>query len=248
MRFHIHSLLLIVGGVMFAIFLAGCEEKAFFQQPAARQPVHALTIVALGDSLTEGYGVAEHQAYPALLEAMLKKEGFSGTIVNAGISGETSSGLLSRIPWVLSLKPDIVILCTGANDGLQGIDHGLIQDNISQMVRKFKEHRTTVVLAGMKMLVNYGPSYTIPYARLYAEIADQEEILLSSVYIGRRCRKAGAQSDGRHPSQCQRLQNHCIRCLSACFKGHSSKAGPITTLWNHGGCHCILARTIQFFS
>ncbi len=201
MRFHIYPLLLIVGGVMSAICLAGCEEKVFFQQPAARQPVHAPTIVALGDSLTEGYGVAEHQTYPALLEAMLKKEGFSGAVINAGISGETSSGLLSRISRVLSLKPDIVILCTGANDGLQGMDHGLIRDNISKMVRLFKEHRTTVVLAGMKMLVNYGPSYTAPYARLYAEIADQEDIFFIPFLLEGVAGKPELNlADGIHPN------------------------------------------------
>ncbi|MDO9110400.1 MAG: arylesterase [Desulfatirhabdiaceae bacterium] len=203
MRFHIqiHKLLLILGGLMTVICVAGCREKDSFPQPASRQPVHAITIVALGDSLTEGYGVKEHQAYPALLEAMLLKEGFSGKVINAGISGETSSGLLSRISRVLLLKPDIVILCTGANDGLQGMDHGLIQNNISKIIRIFKEHRVTVVLAGMKMLVNYGPSYTVPYARLYAEIVDQEEILFIPFLLEGVARKPELNlADGIHPN------------------------------------------------
>lgn len=201
MRFHIYKLLLILGGVMSAFCMAGCGEKDSFPQPASRQPGHPITIVALGDSLTEGYGVEEHQAYPALLEAMLQKEGFSGTVINAGISGETSSGLLYRIRRVLSLKPDIVILCTGANDGLQGMDHGLIQNNISKMVRIFKEHRVTVVLAGMKMLVNYGPSYTTPYARLYAEIADQEKILFIPFLLEGVAGKPELNlADGIHPN------------------------------------------------
>lgn len=203
MRVHIqiHKLLLILGGVMSAFCAAGCKEKESIPQPAYHQPVPPLTIVALGDSLTEGYGVEEHQAYPSLLEAMLQKEGISGTVINAGISGETSSGLLSRISRVLSLKPDIVILCTGANDGLQGMDHGLIQNNISKMVRIFKEHRVTVVLAGMKMLVNYGPSYTAPYARLYAEIADQEKILFIPFLLEGVAGKPELNlADGIHPN------------------------------------------------
>lgn len=137
----------------------------------------ALTLVALGDSLTEGYGVETHQAYPALLEARLRQEGFSCNVINAGISGETSSGLLSRINRVLLLKPDIVILCTGANDGLGGMDTRKIKNNISRMVQIFKEHQVMVVLAGMKMLVDDAPSYSGAYARLYSEIADQEDIL-----------------------------------------------------------------------
>jgi acyl-CoA thioesterase-1 len=201
MRFHLYKLLLILGGAMSTIFIAGCGEKDSFPQPAFRQPVHAISIAALGDSLTEGYGVEEHQAYPAQLEAMLQKEGFSGTIINAGISGETSSGLLYRISRVLCLKPDIVILCTGANDGLQGMDHGLIQNNISKMVRIFKEHRVTVVLAGMKMLVNYDPSYTAPYARLYTEIADQEEILFIPFLLEGIAGKPELNlADGIHPN------------------------------------------------
>ena len=205
MQFHVlshKSLLLILGGIMSAISLAGCVEKdSSPSQPALRQPVHPITIVALGDSLTEGYGVEEHQAYPALLEARLQKEGFCCTVINAGISGETSNGLLSRIDWVLSLKPDIVILCTGANDGLQGLDYHLIQNNISRMVRTFKEQQVTVVLAGMKMLVNYGPSYTEPYARLYAEIADQEQILFIPFFLEGIAGKPELNlADGIHPN------------------------------------------------
>jgi len=204
MRFHIqiHKMLLILGGVMSAICVAGCGEKGSSpSQPAPRQPLHALTIVALGDSLTEGYGVEEHQAYPALLEATLQKEGFSCTVINAGISGETSSGLLSRIDRVLSLKPDIVILCTGANDGLGGIDPRQIRNNILRMVRTFKEHRITVILAGMKMLVNYGPSYTEPYNRLYAEIADQEDILFMPFFLEGVAGKPELNlADGIHPN------------------------------------------------
>ena len=186
---------------MSAISLAGCVEKDSSSPPAPRQPVHTLTIVALGDSLTEGYGVEEHQAYPALLEARLQKEGFSCTVINAGISGEISSGMLSRIDRVLLLKPDIVILCTGANDGLGGIDPRQIQNNISKMVRTFKEHQVTVVLAGMKILVNYGPSYSEPYNRLYAEIADQEKILLIPFFMeGVAGKPELSLADGIHPN------------------------------------------------
>jgi acyl-CoA thioesterase I len=203
MRFHkqIHKLLLILGVVMSAICVAGCMEKDSFQPPVSHPPVHTLTIVALGDSLTEGHGVEEHQAYPALLEASLQKEGFSCAVINAGISGETSSGLLSRIKRVLSLKPDIVILCTGANDGLGGIDPRQIQNNISRMVQTFKEHRITVILAGMKMLVNYGPSYTEPYNRLYAGIADQEDTLFIPFFLEGVAGKPELNlADGIHPN------------------------------------------------
>lgn len=187
---------------MSVISMAGCGEKSPSpSEPATRQPVLPITIVALGDSLTEGYGVEAHQAYPALLEAKLRKEGFPCTVTNAGASGETTSGLLFRINRVLLLKPDIVILCTGANDGLQGVDPGRIQNNISKMVQTFKDHRITVVLAGMKMLVNYGPAYTEPYARLYAEIADQEQIVFMPFLLEGVAEKPELNlSDGIHPN------------------------------------------------
>jgi acyl-CoA thioesterase I len=198
-----HKMLpLITGGIMSAISMAGCgENESFSSRSASRRPGNALTIVALGDSLTEGYGVEESQAYPALLEARLQKKGFSCTVINAGISGETSSGLLSRIDRVVLLKPDIVILCTGANDGLGGIDHRLIHHNISRMVQTFKEHQVTVVLAGMKTLVNYSPSYTEPYARLYAEIAEQEQILFMPFFLEGVAGKPELNlADGIHPN------------------------------------------------
>ncbi len=186
---------------MSASCVTGCMETDSFTPPASRQPVQTLTIVALGDSLTEGYGLEEYQAYPFLLEAKLQKEGFSCLVINAGISGETSSGLLSRINRILSLKPDIVILCTGANDGLGGINHRLISNNISKMVQTFKEHQATVILAGMKMLVNYGPSYTEPYNRLYAEIADQEQLIFMPFFLEGVAGKPELNlADGIHPN------------------------------------------------
>ncbi len=135
------------------------------------------------------------------MKQRFRKRGFSCTVINAGISGETSSGLLSRIDRVLSLKPDIVILCTGANDGLGGIDPRQIRNNILRMVRTFKEHRVTVVLAGMKMLVNYGPSYTEPYNRLYAEIAGQERIIFMPFLLeGVAGKPELSLADGIHPN------------------------------------------------
>jgi acyl-CoA thioesterase I len=198
-----HQMLLrIIGGIMSVISMSGCGDKnPASSQPTPHQTAHIITIVALGDSLTEGYGVEAHQAYPAIIEDRLQKEGVSSKVINAGISGETSSELLSRIDRVLLLKPDIVILCTGANDGFQGMDLGLIQNNISRIIQILKEHHVTVVLAGMKMLVNYGPAYTVPYARLYAEIADQEKILFIPFFLEGIAGKPELNlSDGIHPN------------------------------------------------
>ena len=117
------------------------------------------TIVALGDSLTEGYGLAPSDAYPAQLERRLQKEGLNWRVINAGVSGETSRGTLSRIDWILKLEPDIVILATGANDGLRGLDPTNLKENLDQMIRKLKARGIRVVLLGMKMVPNLGREY-----------------------------------------------------------------------------------------
>src|ERR1700690_1088741 len=103
--------------------LSGCDQKKETATvPPQNTAAYQGTIVAMGDSLTAGLGVNENDAYPAQLERKLQAAGLHWKVVNAGISGETSSGALSRINWVLKLKPDIVVLETGANDGLRGID------------------------------------------------------------------------------------------------------------------------------
>jgi acyl-CoA thioesterase-1 len=109
-------------GAVLAILFDGGERRTEAAPPARQEPHYEGTIVAVGDSLTAGFGVGEEDAYPARLERKLREAGFPWRVINAGISGETSSGALARVEWVLKLRPDIVILATGANDGLRGID------------------------------------------------------------------------------------------------------------------------------
>ena len=118
----------------------GCSEEPTSTSPQV-QPEKKIegTIVAVGDSLTEGLGVEEELAYPAVLEERLRKQGYRYQVVNSGNSGETSSGTLSRIKWVLTLKPDIVILVVGANDGFRGIDPGLINQTSARSSSRLKK-------------------------------------------------------------------------------------------------------------
>jgi len=141
-------------------------------------------IVALGDSLTAGYGVDEIEAYPALLEKRLLLDGYFFKVVNAGISGETSSGTLSRIEWVIdSLKPDIIILETGANDGLRGVDPKVLEKNLDRTISIIREKNIDILLAGMKMPPNLGPVYTTQFSRVYPKIADRHGILLIPFFL-----------------------------------------------------------------
>ena len=158
-------------------------------------------IVAMGDSLSEGYGVSEEEAYPALLQEMLTENGFRFTVINAGMSGETSSGALSRIRWVLKLKPDIVILETGANDGLRGVDPAVTEKNIAEILTVLKQENITVVLAGMKMVVNMGKAYTDSFGKIYPSLAERFDVTLIPFFLdGVAANPSLNSADGIHPN------------------------------------------------
>lgn len=141
------------------------------------------TIIALGNSLTAGLGVAESEAYPAQLEKKLQQNGYNWQVINAGISGETSSGALARINWIIAQQPDMVILETGANDGMRGIPTDLIEKNLNRMVEQLKEAGIEVVLAGMQMLQNLGPDYTRKFSAVYPSVAQKQNILLVPFFL-----------------------------------------------------------------
>jgi len=180
----------------------GCDRRNEPVRPVKReQAVFAGTIVCAGDSLTAGYGVNESDAYPARLEDKLQAEGYRWRVINAGISGETSSGARSRIKWLLKLKPDIVILETGANDGLRGIDPQVTQKNIEEMVRILKQSKVLVVLAGMRMVTNLGRDYTDAFATLYPVVARKFDLILIPFFLqGVAGESFLNQGDGIHPS------------------------------------------------
>jgi len=190
-----------------ALALAGCggEQEPARQNEAQNRPeeVSRGTIAAVGDSLTAGLGLGdESQAYPALLEAKLKAAGYNFRVVNAGVSGETSSGTRSRIEWVISrLEPDLVILETGANDGLRGIDPEVLRGNLDAIVTTLKKNGVTVLLAGMRMLPNMGPEYTEKFAAVYPEIARRHDVPLIPFFLeGVAGEPALNQPDRIHPT------------------------------------------------
>ena len=169
------------------LVLSGCDRQdrtsGTNSQPAQSIKIYAGTIIALGDSLTAGLGVAEKQAYPALLEEKLQQNGYNWQVINAGISGETSSGALSRINWIIAQHPDIVILETGANDGMRGIPPQIIKENINQAVHLLKESGIEVVLAGMQMLQNFGPVYTKQFAGIYPAVAEAQQVIFIPFFL-----------------------------------------------------------------
>jgi acyl-CoA thioesterase I len=190
--------------ILLALAGAGCGDTEA-PVPAAPDPAVPSpwegTIVAMGDSLTAGLGVDETRAYPARLQAQLEADGYRFRVINAGVSGETSSGALSRLDWVLTLTPDLVILETGANDGLRGIAPALVGRNIDEIVTRLQDRKVMVVLAGMKMVRSLGPHYTDAFERIYPAVAEAKGVMLVPFFLEG---VAGVpdlnQADGIHPT------------------------------------------------
>ena len=182
------------------LFIPGCGNES--TPPSdPKTPEYEGTIVAVGDSLTEGLGVAEELAYPALLEKKLRSNGYHYRVVNAGVTGETSSGTLARIKWVLTLKSDIVILVIGANDGFRGIDPELIKTNILTIVRALKEKKVIVLLGGMQMGQNLGKEYITAFEKIYPLVAREESVGLVPFFLtGVAANPKLNQAEGIHPT------------------------------------------------
>ena len=165
--------------------------------PAAAAPV----VVALGDSLTAGLGVAADEACPARLEARLRREGYPHRVVNAGVSGDTSAGGLRRLDWALRSQPEIVIVALGANDGLRGLPVEALAENLERIVERLRAAGVRVLLAGMRMPPNYGDAYTRAFAQAYAAVARRTGVpLVPFLLDGVAADPALNQADGIHPN------------------------------------------------
>ena len=158
-------------------------------------------IVAFGNSLTAGLGVAPTESYPAHLQRALDAAGYAYRVVNAGVSGDTTAGGVRRVSWVLTSMPTIVILELGANDGLRGLSLGETKANLERIIRQFQQASVTVVLAGMKLPPNYGQEYTDGFEALYRAVAKQYNLTLIPFFLdGVAGSSSLNQADGIHPT------------------------------------------------
>lgn len=139
----------------------------------------AETILVWGDSLSAGYGLEKGREWPALLQTRLHAEGFRHVVVNASVSGETSSGGRTRLPAALAEhSPTLMILALGANDGLRGLKPQLLADNLGAMIDAAHAAGARVLLVGMRMPPNYGPAYTRRFAEVFADVAAAKQVPL----------------------------------------------------------------------
>jgi len=169
------------------------------ETPAA---AHNPVILDFGDSLTAGYGLAPEQAFPARLEAALRREGIEARVVNGGVSGDTTAGGLARLEWALADKPDLVILALGANDALRGIDPATVRGNLDKMIRKVEAVRAKVLLIGMLAPPNWGEEYKTAFDQIFPELAKIHDVPLYPFFLeGVAMKPEFNQSDGLHPNE-----------------------------------------------
>lgn len=159
-------------------------------------------LLVLGDSLTEGYGIAKSAAFPALLEKKIKASGKDWIVVNAGVSGATSASGPSRLKWQLKAKPDMMILALGANDGLRGLPLDSTEKNLSRAIEMAEKEKVKVVLAGMMLPLNYGAEYRKKFEDLYQHLADKYKIRKMPFLLEGVAMKPELNlDDGIHPNE-----------------------------------------------
>ena len=159
-------------------------------------------ILFLGDSITAGLGVEKEQAYPHLVGEALRLKGYKNiTIINAGISGSTSASAFSRLQWHMRIKPDILVLALGANDGLRGLSTQKMKTNLDKAIQYALDQGIKVILAGMEIPPNYGSQYTKDFRDVFKELAKEYKITFMPFLL----KDVGGvaklnQPDGIHPN------------------------------------------------
>lgn len=161
------------------------------------------TILFLGDSLTEGLGVAKQDAYPSLVKDLFKnKLNKNINIINAGVSGSTTSDSLSRLKWYLKSKPNTVFIALGANDGLRGLNLKQSQENLEQIIKLAQKNKTKVFLAGMLIPPNYGPAYSNEFEKMFINIKNKYNLeFMPFLLKGVAGVQELNQNDGIHPNE-----------------------------------------------
>ena len=160
-----------------------------------------IRIVGFGDSLMAGYNLGPDEGFPEQLEDALRAEGYDVAIANAGVSGDTTSGGLSRLEWSVPEEADIVLLELGANDMLRGIPPASTEQNLDRMIAMLKERGQQVILAGMLAAPNLGEDYAAAFNPLYERLANKHEIHLIPFFLdGVAAEPSLLLEDGMHPN------------------------------------------------
>ena len=199
-------------GVLMGILVASCgagEESSPAipwsgidpELPQASLRREKPLIVVLGDSLTAGLGLDVDQAYPKLLERRLQKDGHDVTVINAGVSGDTTAAGLSRVEWALAGDVRILVVALGGNDGLRGLPTEQMKQNLSEIVSQARRRDIEVLLAGMEAPPNFGAVYATEFREVFRELAQVYDVgFLPFLLAGVAAEASLNQADGIHPN------------------------------------------------
>lgn len=183
--------------ITIALATAACFMPTFAQSTMDRP----ITIVAFGDSLTAGYALAPSEAFPVVLGKALLAKGYKVELINAGVSGDTTSGARDRLAWAVPADADGVILEFGANDALRGVDPAVVRRNLDAMIKELLAAKHEILLAGMFAPRSLGEVYTKPFDAIYPELAKQHGLLLYPFFIEKTALDPKLSlPDGLHPN------------------------------------------------
>lgn len=169
--------------------------------PAVQETLAPVRIVALGDSLTSGHRLPQREAYPAVLAAALRDEGIAAAVINHGVSGDTTSGGLRRLPAALADRPDILIVALGVNDGLRGVPVVQVRRNLEQIVETAQKNGVSVLLCAMEALPMNGWQYTVDFHQMYLGLADKYQVpMVPFIMLGVLGNPDLMSEDGFHPN------------------------------------------------
>jgi len=212
------------GAALALLLLAGCADSEPGPAPPAERSAASVTppaepgvpsheapappvegsgplVIFLGDSLTAGLGLEAGQAYPALVREGLRERGIEVRVLNAGVSGDTSAGGLSRLEWLLRQEPDVVVIALGGNDGLRGLPVSMSRENLRETILKSYDAGAGVLLAGMTIPPSYGPDYVEAFRAIYPKLARETGVMLLPFLLeGVAADPALNQEDGIHPN------------------------------------------------
>jgi acyl-CoA thioesterase-1 len=184
-----------------ALALIVCPVLAQSPRPVAKPVAQPVRILALGTSLTQGYGLPPGTEFPVQLQAALKAAGIPAIVVNAGVSGDTSADGLSRLDWALADKPDAAILELGSNDMLRGLPPEMTEKNLRAILTKLKSAKVPVLLTGMGAQRNLGPEYVKKFDSIYPRLAKEYGVLFYPFILeGVAMKRELNQADGMHPN------------------------------------------------
>jgi len=194
--------------------------------PGSAAATEPLRILALGDSLTAGFGLKPSDGFTVQLQRSLEARGVPAVILNAGVSGDTTAGGLARLDWALGDRPDMVILALGANDGLRAVNPEVTRSNLAAILERLRSKKLPVLLAGIYAPPNLGREYASEFNRIYPELAAQYDAVLYPFFLdGVAARPELNQADGVHPNAAgvavlvQRITPYVIRLIASAPSG-----------------------------